>query len=72
MRMLEGLWEEIESQVRLLRGKRVRVVILDSEGDTREQRDWSAFFADLLSRPPQVKDYDFESLRREHFYEERL
>jgi len=72
MRVVEGAWEEIEAQSQQLRGKRVRVIILDAEETLPTRRDWDAFFADLLSRPAQGTGYDFEALRRESLYEERL
>lgn len=68
MRVVEGIWEDIEAQAQQLRGKRVRVIILDAEEMVPTRRDWDAFFADLLSRPAQAVDYDFEALRRESLY----
>lgn len=72
MQTIEGLWEEIEAQAQQLRGKRVRVIVLDTSAEASKRRDWNAFFAELLSRPAKTGQYDFEALRREHLYEERV
>jgi len=75
MRVLEGVWEEIAARAEEFRGMRVRLIVLDMPDTFASRpapRNWEAFFSELLTRPAHTKSFDFDSLRREHLYEDRI
>lgn len=75
MQVIEGLWDEVRERDAELRGKRVRVVVLEQEPlvDPIEQRlqRLQEMWADFRQRPPAGSVAD-EQLRRENLYEDRV
>ncbi|MCS6920169.1 MAG: hypothetical protein NZM28_10390 [Fimbriimonadales bacterium] len=73
MQVIEGLWDEVRERDAELRGKRVRVVVLEQEplGSPIEQRlqRLREMFAHFQQRPPAGSVAD-EQLRRENLYDE--